>query len=149
MFVFFKPYNLKTEEIALKLESTSEGDPEKNWAPAYYFDICNPQGVKMGAIDLRLGYNEFLYYAGNIGYTILPEFRGHHYAGKACRLIFDLARKHGMKEIIITCNPDNIASAKTCEAVGGVLERIVELPQDNPMRIDKGETHKCIYRVKL
>ena len=148
-FVFFKPYGLKDGEIELRLDHTAEANPAKKWAPAYFFDICDPKGARMGTIDLRVGYNEFLYYAGNIGYTVEPEYRGHHYAGKACLLLFELAKMHGMKELIITCNPDNIASAKTCEYVGGVLERIAELPKDNPMRKEKGETHKCIYRVTL
>lgn len=148
-FVFLKTYDLKTDEIELRLERTADGDEEKKWVPSYKFDICSPKGTKMGFCDLRVGYNENIYYAGNIGYTIHEEFRGHHYAAKACFLLFELARKHGMKELIITCNPDNIASAKTCERVGGELLETVELPMDNPMRVEDGETHKRIYRVKL
>ena len=149
MFAFFKTYDLKTDELELRLERTSDGDPERGWVPSYKFDICTPRGTKMGFCDLRVGYNEGIYYAGNIGYSVYPEFRGHHYAAKACFLLFKLARKHGMKELIITCNPDNIASAKTCEAVGGELIETVELPMDNPMRVEDGETHKRIYRVRL
>ena len=149
MFVFFKPYHLKTDEIELRLERTVEGDPERGWVPSYKFDICSPRGKKMGFCDLRVGYNENLYYAGNIGYTVYEAFRGRHYAAKACLLLFELAKMHGMKEVIITCNPDNIASAKTCEYVGGELIETVELPPDNPMRVEDGETHKRIYRVRL
>ena len=149
IFVFFKTRDLKNEEISLRIERTVEGNTEKGWVPAYCFAICNAAGEKVGTCDLRVGYNENLYYAGNIGYTIQPEFRGNHYAGKACFLLFELAKKHNMKELIITCNPDNIASAKTCEWVGGELVETVELPPDNPMRVEDGETHKRIYRVRL
>jgi len=148
-FVFFKTYDLKTDEIELRLERTMDGDAERGWVPSYKFDICSPKGVKMGFCDLRVGYNENIYYAGNIGYTVYEGFRGHRYAAKACFLLFELARKHGMKEVYITCNPDNIASAKTCERVGGELLETVELPMDNPMRVEDGETHKRIYRVRL
>ncbi len=148
MFVFLKTGDLRNAEIALKLTKTFEGDPERGWVPAYYFDICDRKGRKVGFCDLRVGYNEGLYYGGNIGYTVLPEHRGHHYAGKACLLLFEQARKHGMKELIITCNPDNIPSRKTCEYVGGELVEIAELPEGNDMR-KEGETHKCIYRVKI
>lgn len=149
MFVFLKTYDLKSDEIELRLEKTLPGDPVRGWVPSYKFNICSPQGTKMGFCDLRVGYNQNLYYAGNIGYTVYEEFRGHHYAAKACLLLFGLAKKHGMQEIIITCNPDNIASAKTCERVGGELIETVELPTDNPMRVEDGETHKRIYRVRL
>lgn len=148
-FVFLKTYDLKTDEIELRLERTADGDEEKKWVPSYKFDICSPRGVKMGFCDLRVGYNKNIYYAGNIGYTVYEEFRGHHYAAKACFLLFELARKHGMREVYITCNPDNAASAKTCEMVGGELLETVELPMDNPMRLEDGETHKRIYRVRI
>jgi len=139
---------LRNEEIVLRLEKTVPGDPSKNWVPAYHFAICAPDGTRMGTCDLRIGYNESLYYGGHIGYRVAEEYRGHHYAGKACLLLFELARKHGMREIIITCNPDNFASRKTCEYAGGRLAEIVQLPPDNAMRAD-GETEKCIYRFDL
>lgn len=148
-FVFLKTYDLKTNEIELRLERTTDGNEAIGWVPSYKFNICSPRGVKMGFCDLRVGYNENIYYGGNIGYTVYEGFRGHHYAAKACFLLFELARKHGMGEVYITCNPDNIASAKTCERVGGELLETVELPMDNPMRVEDGETHKRIYRVKL
>ena len=139
---------LKNDEIALVLEKTVEGNDEKGWVPAYHFAICNDKGVKVGGCDLRIGYNDNVYYGGNIGYHIDEKYRGHHYAGKACLLLFELARKHDLNYLIITCNPDNYASRKTCEYAGGKLLEIVELPEDNDMRED-GESEKCIYRFEL
>ena len=140
---------LKNEEIRLVLEKTVEADPAKNWLPAYHFAICNPEGVKMGVCDLRIGHNESVYYGGNIGYRVEEPYRGRHYAGKACLLLFELARRHGMEYLIITCNPDNWPSRKTCGYAGGELVEIAELPEDNDMRVEDGETHKCIYRFSL
>lgn len=139
---------LKNDEIQLMLEKTVEADPEKDWVPAYHFAICNSNGQKMGVCDLRIGHNDKLYYGGNIGYRINEEYRGNHYAGKACLLLFELAEKHDLKYLIITCNPENHASRRTCEYAGGKLLEIVELPEDNDMRGD-GETEKCIYRFEL
>ena len=139
---------LKNDEIKLVLERTAEGDPVKNWVPAYYFSICDLNGTKMGSCDLRIGYNERLYYGGNIGYGIEEAYRGHHYAGKACLLLFELARKHEMDYLIITCNPNNHASQKTCEYAGGTLLEIAELPDWHNMR-EEGETEECIYRFDL
>lgn len=139
---------LKNNEIQLVLEKTIDENKEKEWAPAYYFAICNENGVKMGTCDLRIGYNDKLYYGGNIGYRINEEYRGHHYAGKACLLLFELARKHNMEYLIITCNPDNYASRKTCEYAGGELLEIAELPEGNDMR-KRGEFEVCIYKFQL
>lgn len=139
---------LKNEEIQLVLEKTVDGDDKKGWVPAYHFAICDNGGKRLGICDLRIGHNDKLYYGGNIGYRIEEEYRGHHYAGKACFLLFELARKHDMKYLIITCNPDNYASRKTCEYAGGELLEIVELPEDNDMR-GNGDSEKCIFRFQL
>ena len=135
-------------EIRLALERTADADPVKGWVPAYHFHICDMQGNNMGKCDLRIGHNELLYYGGNIGYSVDEPYRGHHYAAKACRLLFELARKHDLGYVIITCVPENAASYKTCEAAGGVLLETAELPPDNNMR-QEGKTHVRIYRFDL
>ena len=146
--MFYNTDFLKDDEIFLSLEKTVEADLERNWLPAYHFYICDKQGTKVGKCDLRIDYNENVYYGGNIGYEIDEEYRGHHLAGKACILLFELARKHHMDYLIITCNPNNYASRKTCEFAGGILKEIVELPEDNDMRLE-GEIHECIYRFDI
>ena len=84
---FLDTSDLKNEEIALRLDHTFPGDPVRNWVPAYYFDILDATGQKVGICDLRIGHNEGLYYGGNIGYAVDEPFRGNHYAEKACRLL--------------------------------------------------------------
>ena len=145
---FLEEAELRTTEIKLELEKFTEANPDKGWVPAYHFAICKLDGTKMGVCDLRIGHNEMLYYGGNIGYRIEEEYRGNHYAGKACKLLFELAKKHGLGYLIITCNPDNYPSAKTCEYVGGKLVEIVEVPEGNDMR-ERGEIQKRIYRFEL
>ncbi len=139
---------LKNNEIQLVLEKTVEGNQAKGWVPAYHFAICDNKGIKMGVCDLRIGHNDKLYYGGNIGYNIDVAYRGNHYAGKACLLLFELARKHNLEYVIITCNPENIASRKTCEYTGGKLLEMKELPEDSDMR-DRGETQKCVFKFIL
>ncbi len=139
---------LQNDEINLVLERTADGNEEKGWVPAYHFAICNQDGIKMGVCDLRIGHNDKLYYGGNIGYRVDEKYRGHHYAGKACLLLFELAKMHQLEYVIITCNPDNYASRKTCEYAGGELLETVELPADNDMRED-GETEKGIFKFIL
>lgn len=146
--MFFDTTFLKNDEIQLVLEKTVDGDEEKGWVPAYHFAICNLEGTKMGTCDLRVGHNDKLYFGGNIGYRVEETYRGHHYAGKACLLLFELAKKHELGYLVITCNPDNDPSRKTCEYAGGELLEIVELPRDSDMR-ERGMTEKCIYRFEL
>lgn len=139
---------LRDGEIQLRLLRTVDGCPERQWVPAYHFAICAADGTPMGACDLRVGHNEQLYYGGNIGYRIDPLYRGHHYAAKACQLLFELARRHGLRYVLITCTPDNGPSRRTCELAGGRLLAVALLPADSDMRL-RGETEKCIYRFDL
>ena len=147
--MFIETDFLKNEELRLVLEKTVEAGPEKNWLPAYHFAICGPAGTRMGVCDLRIGHNESVYYGGNIGYRIEEPYRGRHYAGKACKLLFELARRHGMEYVIITCSPDNLASRRTCEWLGGELLEVVELPENDRRRQLTGDTHRCIFRFAL
>lgn len=140
---------LEGEEVKLVLNRTVEADPVRKWVPAYHFFICDKQGNKMGNCDLRVGYNEGLYYGGHIGYSIDEEYRGHRYAAKACELLFELARKHGMDYLYITCDPGNWPSRKTLEYLKGDFLGIAELPEDNDMRINDGDTEKCIFKFEL
>ena len=146
--MFLNTELLRSEELYLELESTDEGNPEKDWVPAYHFKICLQDATEVGHCDLRIGHSEKLYYGGNIGYAIYEQYRGNHYAGKACLLLFQLAKVLGMDCLYITCNPENHASRKTCEYAGGVLTTIVDLPEDNDMYLE-GERQKCIYYFTL
>lgn len=145
---FFDTSWMKEDEINLKLIRTVAGNEEEGLVPAYHFIICGLDGTEYGYCDLRIGYNENVYYGGNIGYGILEQFRGHHYAGKACRLLFELARRHNMSYVIITCNPDNSASKKTCEYCKGELLGIEKIPTYHNM-YREGEREVCIYRFTL
>ena len=147
--IFLDTSFLKDDEITLALNHTAPDDPTRGWVPAYHFDICDSAGQKMGQCDLRVGYNDRLYFGGHIGYRVEKPYRGHHYAEKACHLLFQLAKRHDMPYLIITCNPDNIPSRRTCERLGGELLEIAELPEDNDMRREDGETRKCIFRFSL
>ena len=146
--MFYEVDDLRTHEIFLKLNETCEAKPEKRWLPAYYFDICLLDGTSIGGCDLRIGHNDKTYIGGNIGYSVKEEYRGHHYAGKACKLLFEQDKKHGMDYLIITCDPTNTASAKTCEYAGGEYVETAEIPEDNEMYAE-GKRQVMVYRFTI
>ena len=146
--MFLDVSDLKTEEIFLRLAKTGEVNPEKQWVPAYYFDICLTDGTKIGCCDLRIGHNDKTYIGGNIGYGIDEPYRGRRYAAKACALLFRQAAKHGMDHLIITCQPSNKASSRTCELAGGTLLEIRDIPEDNEMYAE-GKRQVMIYYFAL
>ena len=139
---------LKNDEIRLRLDRTAEADPVRKLVPAYHFSICLPDGTPVGKCDLRIGHNQKLYIGGNIGYTVFPPYRGHHYAAKACLLLFELAKRHELGYVYITCNVTNEASARTCEYAGGTLVATEPVPEDSDM-YRNGYRKVFVYRFDL
>ena len=146
--MFYPADDLKDHEIFLQLDHTCEAQPEKRWLPAYYFNICLLNGTKIGYCDLRIGHNDKTYIGGNIGYGVDEPYRGHHYAAKACALLFQQARKHGMAYVIITCDPSNRASARTCERTGARYLETAPVPEDHEMYAE-GKREVMIWRADL
>ena len=149
-FEFHDPGQLTDGELELVLVEKRPGNPALNYVPAYRFAMrLTGQREDIGGIDLRVGDTlHILLYAGHIGYGVVAEHRGHHYAARACRLLLPLARRHGLKQLWITCNPDNMASRRTCELVGAEFVEIVDLLEDTDM-YQEGERQKCRYRLDL
>ena len=140
---------LQDSEIVLRLDRISEADPVKGYVPACHFRIFRLEdGEELGRIDLRLGHNRSTAFGGNIGYAVHEPCRGRHYAGKACRLLPNFARRHGMRTLFITCAPDNEPSRKTCLYAGARLTGIVDVPEWHEL-YGQGQRKACRYRLDL
>lgn len=140
---------LRDGEIFLRLDRTSEADPIKGYVPACHFGICRIEdGTELGWIDLRLGHNRSTAFGGNIGYAVHEPFRGRHFAGKACRLLPELARAHGMKTLFITCAPENEPSRRTCLYAGARLMDVADIPEWHELYA-QGRRKACRYRLDL
>lgn len=131
-------------------DGREEPNAMNQFTGSLYYDIyLHRQRIKIGECDLRIGMNDELYYAGNIGYRIFDCWRGHHYAYEACKILFVLAKKkYHMTNLIVTCSPENIASKKTLEKLGGVLVETVEVPEWHWL-YKRGEKTKEIYHFDL
>jgi predicted acetyltransferase len=61
---------------------------------------------------------------GHIGYGIRPSGRRRGLATWALGRMLDQARRLGLARVLIVCEAGNLASAKTIERHGGVLEDV-------------------------
>jgi tagatose 1,6-diphosphate aldolase len=148
-----KLYNydlIQGQEIDIKLLRKSSGDKEKGRSPEYKFQIqLHGQEQSIGHINLRLGQNEkVVKYIGHIGYGVDKAYRGNKYSVKACLLIKEVLKDHGIEEVIITCNPDNYPSRNTCEAIGAQLIEIVDVPKSLDIYSEE-EARKCRYEWRI
>ena len=76
----------------------------------------------LGGIALRHGFNDFVARLGHVGYGIRPSARRRGLATWALGRMLGEARTLGMNRVLVVCESDNLASAKTIERNGGVLD---------------------------
>lgn len=135
-------------QVRLRLEQLSPADPGRGWVPCYHFAIDEvASGAPAGVLRFRVGdvrTTPSLLTSGHIGYGIEPAFRGHHYAERACRLVGPLAIAHGVRPVIIGCDPSNGASRRTCERLGARLVGVFDIPPDHSMYAD-GRRQSCRF----
>ena len=142
--------------LAAASSGRHKGDERRGLTPSYHFwmKLSDPAaeqaGVRIaGSIGLRIGETQnIVRYVGHIGYQVYPPARGRHLSERACRLLLPLARRHGMTTLWITCNPDNLASRRTCERLGATMVDIVPVPKDHELYA-RGDYEKCRYRLDL
>ncbi|MGD6892241.1 GNAT family N-acetyltransferase [Bacillus mobilis] len=96
-----------------------------NRVPSSQF-LSVEKGELIGFVNIRQRLNEeLLRESGHIGYSVHPNKRRQGYATKQLKLALEEAQKLGLQKVLITCDTVNIASAKTIQKVGGVLENEV------------------------
>ncbi len=79
----------------------------------------------VGFVSLRFELNDFLLReGGHVGYSVRPSRRRQGYAGRALALSLHRLRERGVGDVLVTCDDDNVGSARTIERAGGVLEDI-------------------------
>ncbi|MDO4940791.1 MAG: GNAT family N-acetyltransferase [Erysipelotrichaceae bacterium] len=118
--------------------------------PTIYYKIyLHDSNDKVGKIELRLSIEGDNIYYGHVGYNINRDYRGHHYAYEACKILFKIAREEfAMSELLITCSPENIASYKTLKKLNGELIDLVKVPTNHMLYI-LGEKTKYIFKYKI
>jgi len=146
--IFIEPGKLQDDELSLVLDQFMLADPVREHVPVYHFNMVNTDsGLVTGAINLRNGVTDRLVlYRGQIGYSVKPEFRGRRFAARSLRLLLPLAARHQLNPLWVTCDPDNIASRRTCEIAGAELVEIVDVPADEEM-YRRGIRRKCRYKL--
>ena len=111
------------DKYIIKLEKQSKGvDLPKGYVPATtYWIIDENEFVGIISIRHRLT-DELKKFGGHIGYEIRPSKRRQGYGKKALKSALKRAKVMGIKEVLITCDDNNIGSIKIIKASGGRLK---------------------------
>jgi predicted acetyltransferase len=94
----------------------------------------------VGRVDIRHKLNKNLrVIGGHIGYTVVPTERQKGYGTQMLACALPLAKKLGIKNVLVTCDAANIGSKKIIESNGGKL--INQVQHENILRLR--------YNIKL
>lgn len=108
-----------------KLEDDRNRIQNEEKVPAEtYFLVREKDNKIVGMINIRLALNEKLKkYGGNIGYSIRPTERRKGYNKINLYLALLVCQQHGIKEVLLDCDKDNLGSSKTMQSLGRILVR--------------------------
>ncbi len=106
---------------------TKEESPN-GWVPdTTLFCLDKDRNIFVGAVNIRHYLNDtLLKTGGHIGDGIRPSERRKGYATAMIALALDECKKLGINKVLMCCNKENIASAKSIINNGGTLENEVE-----------------------
>ena len=96
--------------------------PESRVPALTYFYVREEDEEIVGMINIRLALNDFLRTeGGHIGYSIRPTERRKHYATEMLAEALKVCDVIGIKEVLISCDKNNPASAGVIRNCGGIL----------------------------
>jgi predicted acetyltransferase len=72
---------------------------------------------------------------GHIGYDVRPSARRRGHGTRLLGLVLERAHARGLRHVLLTCDDDNLASARIIESNGGRLQDVVPSPEGGqPLR---------------
>ncbi len=100
-----------------------------------HFAIRKSDNKLIGTINIRYPYEGYVRRYGHIGYGVRPSERGKGYATAMLRLALARCKVLGLDKVLLTCDRNNIASARTILRCGGVFE--CEAPEQDGERLHR------------
>lgn len=108
--------------------------PENHVPSTMYWAILGD--ALAGRLMLRHLLNDRLRQTGgNIGYVVVPAYRGRGIATEMLRLALPFAMQLGLDRVLITCDETNAASRRVAEKCGGILEGTSVVPETGVVQV--------------
>lgn len=118
--VDYHNFELYKESVEVK-EATENNVPDST-----YFALDVERNIFVGAVNIRHYLNgQLLLNGGHIGDGIRPSERRKGYATEVIRLTLEKCKELGIGRVLMVCDKDNVASAKSIIKNGGTLENEV------------------------
>ena len=117
-----KSYESWLEKVMADVD-VANVDYEKRVPALTYFYVREEDDKIVGMINIGIAENDFIKAeAGHIGYCIRPTERRKHYATRMLAEGVRVCKILHIHDIVVSCDNDNVGSAKTIMNNGGVLD---------------------------
>lgn len=123
---YLRNYEDYGEWVKFVLDNENESTKHSQVTASVFLAVREEDNKLVGIINIRHVLNDYLLnFGGHIGYSVRKDERRKGYAKEMLKMALQECRKLGMKKVLLTCNAENIASAKTIKSCGGILENEV------------------------
>lgn len=101
--------------------------PNKSFVPGHQYVLLRPADNKvLGMLHLRLELNDYLKeIGGHIGYSIAPSERNKGLGTEILAHGLKKASEFQLDKVLVTCDEDNLGSAKIIEHNHGVFDSLI------------------------
>lgn len=114
----FESYEMFLEAL------TKRENGHGKWLPCTNYFLVNENHRILGMVDIRHELNDFLFrFGGHIGYSVRPSERRKGYATLILKLALAKCKDIGINDCLVTCDEDNIGSAKVILNNGGIEDQ--------------------------
>ena len=128
-------YDTPLDEYLKKYNKQSQGTDLPEWYVPQTIYRLYIDNIPVGYGKLRHSLTDLLLKVWwHVGYCVRPSARGKWYGNIILQELIKEALEKWITKMLLTCNPDNIASRKIIEYNWGILENVEE---------------KCRYRIKI
>lgn len=112
----------------------------KGLVPATTYFVIEENKI-VGVLNIRHRLNDALLQSGgHIGYSVAVSKRRQGIATKMLQFALKQCRTFNIDQVLVTCNKENIASKRTIERCGGILENEITIDDKTILRFwIKGE----------
>jgi predicted acetyltransferase len=123
---YLRKYDVYEDWLKFVLDNEKDSTKHTEVTANVFLVVREEDNKLVGMINIRHTLNKYLFnYGGHIGYSVRRIERQKGYAKEMLKAALEICNQMRIREVLLACDADNIASVKTIKSCGGILENEV------------------------